>query len=259
MIKYFGGSVMKIKVLTAVLGLLILVSAYSGGNMELVNTQEIGLDNIETITILCRNENVDVLKGTSGTLIVKEYMSENNRKYYANIGNSGNTITIETGQRPLKQHFNLFKARMEVFLPASYENTINIKTIDGNICCEYINGNIFAESLDGDIELKLINGVADVKTKDGNIRCTVTENVGDISLIAEDGNVQLHLPNNLKFKFSTRIADGSLSTPFGDRLFSPMNDKKLVEGIIGGDNIPENSPRISIRTNDGSVKVNWIN
>jgi DUF4097 and DUF4098 domain-containing protein YvlB len=102
----------------------------------------------------------------------------------------------------------------------------------------------------------LVNGGVTAKNSSGAIRCTVAENVGNISISTTSGDVRLGLPNDLKFKFSSRTSSGSLSTPFQNKLYSPINDKKLVEGIIGGDNIPENSPQINIRTNSGSININ---
>jgi DUF4097 and DUF4098 domain-containing protein YvlB len=256
------------------------------------------MDRINVINVLYHDESVTLFKGTSDMLIIKEYMSKNNSKFYADIINSENIVTIEMGRRPFGIFFNNFNARVEIYLPVLYGNTVKIRTtdgrieahedftgssfqfetIDGNISvntivagmvefktkdgdirCEYINGNVSAETKDGKIELGLVNGAVNAKTSDGGIRCTVTENTGDISLVSKDGNVILDLPRNLMFRFSARTSDGRLSTPFSDKLFSPINDKKLIEGIIGGDNIPENSPGINLRTNDGSITVNWLN
>jgi DUF4097 and DUF4098 domain-containing protein YvlB len=290
---------MKTNIFTVAFLVFAVVSAYSSGKleMELVNTQEISLYQKNVINILYKDENISLLKGTSGTLIIKEYMTEGKNEYYALINNSGNTVTIEIGRRPFRPFFNLFKARVEVYLPESYMNAVNIKTTDGkidvpdkliglnfifetkdgnitvntitadmislkskdgNIRCEYINGNVSVESSDGKIELTLAGSV-NAKTSDGNIRCTVINNVGNISLITRDGKVQLDLPKDLMFRFSARTRDGRLSTPFADRLYSPKNDRRLVEGVIGGDNISENSTRINITTGDGSINVNWLN
>ncbi|MDR0495939.1 MAG: DUF4097 domain-containing protein [Treponema sp.] len=288
---------MKTNVLMAVFLVLSVVSAHSRGKLELVNTQEISLDQKNVINVLYRDENISLLKGTSDTLIIKEYMTEGKNRYYARISDSANTVTIEIGQRPFRPFFTFFKARVEIYLPESFRSEVNIKTTDGridvpdefnganfrfetkdgditvstvtadmislkssdgDIRCEYINGNVSAESRDGKIELTLAGGV-NAKTSDGNIRCTVINNVGNISLITKDGKVQLDLPKDLIFRFSARTRDGRLSTPFADRLFSPINDRKLAEGVVGGDDISENSPRINIRTSDGSIKVNWLN
>ncbi|MDR2792808.1 MAG: hypothetical protein LBB43_07095, partial [Spirochaetaceae bacterium] len=57
-------------------------------------------------------------------------------------------------------------------------------------------------------------------------------------------------------KFSSETSSGGLSTPFPEKLFSPLSDKKSVQGITGGDAPTKN---ISVKTNSGSIKINWIN
>jgi hypothetical protein len=81
--------------------ILSVVSAFCGGilEMELVNTQEIGLDQVNVIEVLYRSEKVTFFKGTANILIVKEYMSKNNSSYYARITNTGNKLIIEMGRR----------------------------------------------------------------------------------------------------------------------------------------------------------------
>jgi DUF4097 and DUF4098 domain-containing protein YvlB len=341
---------MKTNILAVLFMVLSVVSVFCGGiaEMKLVNTQEIGLDQVNDIEILYHSEKISLFKGTENMLIVKEYMSKNNSNYYARITNAGNKLTIEGGRRP----FWLFNARVEVYLPVSYANALNIKAasgkiealdeyacsqisienssgsisinavtaetvsfknssgsihcenvngdtsihttsgrisfgnIDGNVSVEsssgsihgkkvngnlntstssgdidfdHIVGNVSAESSSGSIKLNLVNGGVNAKNSSGSIRCAVNENVGNISLITESGSVGLKLPEDLHFNFSSRTSSGGLSTPFQDKLFSPITDKKLVEGIIGGSIIPENSPQINIRTSSGSINVNWIN
>jgi hypothetical protein len=303
---------MKTNMFVVIFMVLPVVSVFCGGvlEMEPVNTQKIGLDQINGIEILYRSEEVALFKGTENMLVVKEYMNKNNSNYYARITNDGDKLIIERGRRP----FWFLHARVEVYLPVSYTNALNIKstsgkiealdeyacsqiniestsgsisintitaetasfknssggircenvtgnvnvsTSSGNIEFDHVSGNVSARSLSGAIKLKLVNGGVNAKNSSGGIRCAVDGNVGNISLITTSGSVGLNLPENLKFSFSSRTSSGGLSTPFHDKLFSPVTDKKLVEGIIGGDTIPENSPQINIRTTSGSINVNW--
>jgi DUF4097 and DUF4098 domain-containing protein YvlB len=344
---------MKTNILVVFFMVLSIVSAFCGGilEMELVNTQEIGLDHVNAIEVLYRSEKITLFQGTANMLIVKEYMSKNNSSYYARITNTGNKLIIERGRRPFEL-FNTFRAHVEVYLPVSYTNALSVKTssgkiefldeyvcsqIDiesssgsisintvtaktasfknssGSIHCENVNGNtniytasgkitfgsingnvsvesssgsihgkkvngdatistssggmdfehifgnVFAKSASGAIKLNLADGGVNAKNSSGGIRCTVNGNVGNISLVTTSGSIGLDLPENLNFSFSSRTSSGSLSTPFHDKLFSPVTDKKLVEGVIGGDVIAEKSPQINIRTSSGSINVNWIN
>jgi len=329
---------------------LIAFSAFCNVNLELVNTQEIELDNIIQVNITYSSEKVSLFMGTTNKLIIKEYMNINNNKYYARITKSGNNVSIENGRRPFWLFFNSFNRRLEVYLPISYSNTINIKTSSGriessvelfgsilnienssggislnsitgdvvrikttsgsinisnmngevwiesssghiemnqvsgiltvknssgringerihgdvkvntgsgNIVFSRIEGNVSAESTSGTVQLNLVNGSVNAKTTSGSIHCTFNENVGNISINTSSGSVRLNLPRSLDFNFYSRTSSGRLTTPFPDKLFSPVNDRNLTQGIIGN-NISENIPTINIRTRSGSIEINWI-
>jgi DUF4097 and DUF4098 domain-containing protein YvlB len=142
--------------------------------------------------------------------------------------------------------------------------TIRCKTVDGNVNIHANSGDVFIDSVDGDvstetssghIELKMVNGSITAETSSGNIYCSITENAGNIALTTLSGSINLNLPRNYTSKFSSKTSSGTLSTPFPEKLFSPVSDKKLIQGIIEGDN-PSNN--IDIKTNSGSIKVNWI-
>ncbi|GHT54954.1 protein LiaG [Spirochaetia bacterium] len=134
----------------------------------------------------------------------------------------------------------------------------NIHTSSGSIIFDNINSNVSAKSSSGRIELKRVTGSVTAEASSGSIRCTVTESAGNISLTAKSGGVTLNLPRNLVFNFSSKTSSGSLSTPFPERLFSPVSDRHTAQGIIGNENISGNNLDINIRTSSGSIKVNWV-
>jgi DUF4097 and DUF4098 domain-containing protein YvlB len=108
--------------------------------------------------------------------------------------------------------------------------------------------------------MESVNGAIDAKTASGGIRCTAAENAGDISITSSSGSVVLNLPRNFPFNFSSKTSSGSLRTPFPDRLFSPVSDRKLIQGVIDNDNTSRNQieNNINIMTGSGSIRINWI-
>jgi DUF4097 and DUF4098 domain-containing protein YvlB len=134
----------------------------------------------------------------------------------------------------------------------------NIHTISGRIVFDNIDGDISAKSSSGSIRLASTAGSVTAETSSGNIRCTVSESAGNISLKATSGSVTLNLPRNLRFNFSSRTSSGSLSTPFSERLFSPVSDRHTTEGVIGNETISGTNLDITIRTSSGSIKVAWV-
>jgi DUF4097 and DUF4098 domain-containing protein YvlB len=325
-----GGDV---KTKFSILAVIILngASAYCGGLSEedLVNVQEISLEHITGIEIVYRWEKISIHQGDTDALVIKEYMSRDNPRYYADISNTGNKIVVERGRRPIGIFINTFNARAEVFIPKSYMNAISIRTTSGSIevvddfiCqeitiksssgsigingidsglinitassgsirCERLwgntavktkSGNINVGSMEGDMTAETSSGYikidritgsltasassgnitggtaggdVNIRTKSGTIRCTAGENTGDITLVSSSGNVHVTIPENFSSNFSSRTSSGRLSTPFPEKLFSPISDKKLVQGIIGEGNPAKN---INIRTSSGSIMVNW--
>jgi hypothetical protein len=261
--KQIGEISMKMKFFTAVFIIAAIIPAYCGGLTEkdLVNIQEIELENIDSIDIVYSWENISVFKTNSNNLVLKEYMSINKSKYYAHISNFGGKVLIEKGARPFGIGtgilFNVFNARMEVYLPASYTKNIKVKASSGNVILDKINGTVSAETSSGRIELNRVTGSISAKAASGAIKCAVAENAGNVSLATSSGKVTLGVPRNLVFKFSSKTSSGRLSTPFSEKLSSPLSDRNSAEGIIGNETISNDIPNIDIRTKSGTIKIDW--
>jgi len=217
----------------------IALSAFCGGDLELVNTQEMKLDNIINVKILYSSERISVYMGTTDTLVIKEYMNENNEKYFAKINNTGNTITIENGNRPFRPIFNFFSRRLEVYLPVSYKNTMSIKTSSGNIetsdifCSDIIiessSGRISADSITSNkINLKTSSGRIDVGNAGGNIsvesssgRIEIKQVNGMLTLKTTSGNIELGMvAGSVNAKTSSGRINCTVNENAGDITFN---------------------------------------
>jgi len=227
----------------------IALSAFCGGDLELVNTQEMKLDNIINVKILYSSERISVYMGTTDTLVIKEYMNENNEKYFAKINNTGNTITIENGNRPFRPIFNFFSRRLEVYLPVSYKNTMSIKTSSGNIetsdifCSDIIiessSGRISADSITSNkINLKTSSGRIDVGNAGGNI--SVESSSGRISADSITSN-----KINLKTS-SGRIDVGNAGGNISVESSSGRIEIKQVNGML------------TLKTTSGNIELGMV-
>jgi DUF4097 and DUF4098 domain-containing protein YvlB len=133
--------------------------------------------------------------------------------------------------------------------------TVDLRTESGKIRVDHITGNVSAKTSSGAIDFALVTGDISAKTISGGIRCGAGEDTEHLSLTTTSGIVSLGIPRNSNAAFSARTTSGSLSTPFPDQLFSPLSDRKSVQGNIGSDN-PEKE--IRIQTTSGSIHVNWL-
>jgi DUF4097 and DUF4098 domain-containing protein YvlB len=134
---------------------------------------------------------------------------------------------------------------------------VNIHIRSGDIIFGNIDGDITAESSSGNIGLNRVMGSVVAKASSGAIKCVVAENARDVSLTTSSGRVTLDMPKDFVFNFSARTSSGRLSTPFSEKLFSPVSDRNLVQGIIGNETASNDTPNVNIRTSSGAIKINW--
>jgi DUF4097 and DUF4098 domain-containing protein YvlB len=134
-----------------------------------------------------------------------------------------------------------------------------IHTTSGSVDFERVNGDVIADSISGRIDLQMVSGALKVKTASGGIHCAVAESAGNIALSAASGGVTLDVPQSQGFLFSAKMTSGRLSTPFSDRLYSPVSDRHSALGIINPDGVAESELIvIDITTSSGSIRVKWI-
>jgi len=237
---------MKINVLLALLMIISAIPAYSGGNAESINTQEISLNGITEINIEYSSDEISIFTGTSDALVIKEYMNRNNKNYYAQITSTGNTVTVKKGNRPL---FTYLNNRAEVYLPLSYINSLKIKTSSGrieavdNIICQDVN----IESSSGRITVKNITaGKVNIKSSSGNIHGNKV--AGNAYLKSESGNIVID------------SIDGNVSAETSSGHFELNRAAGSVNAKTSSGNIKcttaETSADITLATSSGSVNLN---
>ncbi len=236
---------MKRLFLTAVFALIGL-SAFCGPafEMNLVNEQEIALNGIHNISISYEQDSVSVLRGSTSSLVIKEYMSKDDVSYYAEINNTGDTISIVGGKRPLVS-FGDFTSKAEIYLPESYTENIRIKTDNGSVVIESINGNINAETSNARIEIKNIDGTVDARTSNGHIRIDSVN--GNIS--AETSNARIEL-KNIDGAVEARTDNGRIVI---DSVSGNINAKTSNAGIEC--RVTEVSDNITLSTDNGSINL----
>lgn len=190
--------------------------------MQLVNSRTIEADRISLVDILSQDRDIFLYIGDSEDFIIKEYMNRDKAKYCAMISHSDGELKIENGQKPPFGPLKIgFKARLELYIPESYSEKINIKS------------------------------------EDCNVNCDISNAIRDITILAKDGNIDLSLPATYIFNFSALLSDGKLNTPFSDKLSKSTSDKNLVQGIIGdvGNGSPQRN--VSLAIYDGAIRVKW--
>jgi DUF4097 and DUF4098 domain-containing protein YvlB len=241
---------MKKVIFVSVLMALILSSAFSMGTsqIELVNVQEIELRHIDIIKVLYSFENIILYSHNYNTIIIKEYMTENNNNYYAKINSSGNELVVEAGQRP-RINLNRFKAYIEVFIPVSNRN-ITIKTSSGDIKAagEYTASSMNIESSSGDAEINnIIAETISIKSSSGNIRCNNAN--GNITVNSSSGTIIVNAVNGDIF---AKSSSGKIEI----KQISGSIAANATSGNIRSEAVGSNA---EIRTTSGSIDFGRVN
>jgi DUF4097 and DUF4098 domain-containing protein YvlB len=119
------------------------------------------------------------------------------------------------------------------------------KTSDGSITISTIAGNVYGRTSDGDVNVRQIKGKVDVGTSDGNIGLTSV--AGDVDASTSDGNIKL---DGIKGDIAVKTSDGYID--FNE--ISGSFRASTSDGSIKG-NVAELKNELTLRTSDGNINV----
>lgn len=100
-------------------------------NAQAANVLNFNLNNITDITISYDEEAITFFQSDNDELIIREYMTENKRRYYADVKQNDRSIHVSEGEKPfLSSNFTRY---VEVYLPQEYQANLTVTTTDGSI------------------------------------------------------------------------------------------------------------------------------
>lgn len=290
----------------AVIGLMMFTGCSRGGALQLANELTFPLDNVSEVTISYDEEAVTFYKGEKDCLVLKEYMTENKRSYYAKTELRNGTVKVSEGGKPFFKAG--FQRSVEVYLPESYCGGLTATTTDGDIdlsepdidvnalridstagmihlgtakarniylsatsgtidaAClkadavriDTTSGSFFCEKLEGDVAYTTTSGSAEILSavgsgsyranNSGELQVIYTEVTGDLSFYNKNDGISLTLPADLEFDFKATTKNGTVSTPFPEKLSS---DGRTTSGTIGRHPVAT----VTLETNNGAIEV----
>jgi len=182
----------------------------------------------------------------------------------------GNSVSI-TLHIPHGMNFMNFTERsVRVELRVPETTRAHIHTSDGSIEAEHLRGPADFFTSDGSVKAHALDGSVDVHTGDGSVelrgrfdRVALRTSDGSIDFRAEsgskvtapwrletgDGSVSIRVPSDLAADVDIHTGDGSLHCDLPLTVTSVESEHSLRGRLNGG------GPSLSIRTGDGSVKV----
>lgn len=115
----------------AILGLSLMAGCSNNAPQGAANELEFSLSDVSQVTISYDEEPITFFAGDSDKLMIKEYMTDNDKRYFAKVEEASGSIKISEGNKPLLH--GDFSRYVEVYLPVSYQENLTVTTTDGKI------------------------------------------------------------------------------------------------------------------------------
>lgn len=100
---------------------------------SLVNTLTFDTEDFESLRLDYDADDLQLLESDSNKVIVKEYMNENKKSYYARTYKQNDELVITEGRRPRRSSF---KSYIELYIPKDYTGSLSLHSTRGTIKSE---------------------------------------------------------------------------------------------------------------------------
>jgi DUF4097 and DUF4098 domain-containing protein YvlB len=119
------------------------------------------------------------------------------------------------------------------------------KTSDGAINISTVAGDVYGRTSDGDVHIKQIKGPVDVGTSDGTI--TLSAIAGNVDATTSDGNIKL---DRVKGNIAVRTSDGYIDFHEISGSFKASTSDGSIKG-----NVVDLKNELTLKTSDGNIDV----
>lgn len=149
----------------------------------LVNTLTFDTGDFQSLRLDYDADDIHVLESDNDKVIVKEYMNENKKSYYARTSTQNGELLITEGERPRRSSFESY---IELYIPQNYTDSLSLHSTSGTINSE------IALNLSGSFSLDTTSGVIEVSnTKASTIKATSTNgSLSFESIESDEINIQ---------------------------------------------------------------------
>lgn len=120
------------KKITMMIAIVLFVFSLSACGSKGTNphTLTYEIDNIHDVVLSYDDEDITFFESPDDTLIIKEYMTEADSKYYAKVDIDQGYIHVSEGGKPL---FGSFSRHIEVYFPKTYTGSLTVTSTNGNV------------------------------------------------------------------------------------------------------------------------------
>lgn len=99
-------------------------------SLRLVNTQSFAVTDLSRLEINYRDAAVKLGPANADEIVINEYMSRDNARYYLRASRHGNLLSVKQGDRPRLWPLH---ARAEIFLPAKLAGQVSVHVGNGSL------------------------------------------------------------------------------------------------------------------------------
>ncbi|MGM0240489.1 DUF4097 family beta strand repeat-containing protein [Enterococcus sp. AZ103] len=214
--------------------LFILTSCGKNAEPKLVNTVEIK-QVVNQIKVDYDADDLKVKYHNKPSIILKEYMNEDNQKYYAEIDSSQKSVKITEGKRPKRTSF---KAFVELILPEEFDQNLTLHTTSGAIDLLETKKEFDSISLDttsGEIQLRNSQAKSiKLTTTSGKLTAEKLAATDEMIVESTSGSVEFKDIAAENYQIKTTSGETSLENVTGNVHYTTTSGKLNSSDLVGG-------------------------
>ncbi|MCB8815304.1 DUF4097 family beta strand repeat-containing protein [Desulfosporosinus shakirovi] len=228
---------MKPNILSVALVCILLIGALSGcGNQKaisLVNTLAFDIGDFQSIRLDYDADDIYVLKSESDKVVLKEYMNEDKKNYYARTTIQNGELLITEGDRPRRSGFESY---IELCIPQDYSDSLSLHSTSGTVDTKIplnLSGNFSVDTTSG-----MIN-VSDIKASAINITTTSGRAEGKgftasaLKIVSTSGNLTFDTIDMDTIYIQSTSANTTINHANGSFTYKSTGGKLAISDITG--------------------------
>lgn len=199
------------KKITMMIAIVLFVFSLSACGSKGTNphTLTYEIDNIHDVVLSYDEEDITFFESPDDTLIIKEYMTDADSKYYAKVDIDQGYIHVSEGGKPL---FGSFSRHIEVYFPKTYTGSLTVTSTNGNVDFSEVDievtslridcssgkvriRNAYADTINlsstrGTLDIGHLEGKEiDISTISGEVVCV--EISGNVTYVSTSGDIEI--------------------------------------------------------------------
>jgi len=262
-----------------ILGVTVMRNSFLGvfnnagsGEPKISEEKIFDITDIKNISVDDLHTNINVISTPESKIKVQLYgLLENKQEPDFNLltdTKNGNLDIIVQSKKKLVLSWK-GNHRLDIFIPQSYSNDLNIKTSEGttnigklglnNLNIEATSGHILTkdmttnsaklENSSGRIEMSGFAGQLDAVNSSGGIKVSYKEfNKNPLNLESSSGSIKLQLPQDSAFYLLAKSLSGTAKCELPIEI--KKTERNYIEGAVNG-----GTNKVTIKTNSGSITV----